>query len=65
MRKKHDVKNSISHEGLTWENIVLPTEKTVERLAKKHKFHHLDLEDCLSKIQRPKIDEYDKYLFIV
>jgi len=65
MVKKHDIKNSVSYNGLTWENIERPTEKTVARLSKKHKFHHLDLEDCLSKIQRPKIDEYDKYLFIV
>lgn len=55
----------LTHNSLTWENITKPTEKTVEYLGKKHKFHHLDLEDCLSKIQRPKIDEYDKYLFIV
>lgn len=65
MAKKKDQSSSITFEGLTWENIITPTEKTIERLGKKHKFHHLDLEDCLSKIQRPKIDEYDKYLFIV
>ncbi|MFC1810636.1 magnesium/cobalt transporter CorA [Patescibacteria group bacterium] len=65
MAKKHDVTSTISFNGLTWENIERPTKKTVERLAKKHKFHHLDFEDCLSKIQRPKIDEYEKYLFIV
>lgn len=65
MRKTKDLINSITFEGLTWENIVRPTEKSLEYLAKKHKFHHLDLEDCLSKIQRPKIDEYDRYLFIV
>ena len=28
-------------------------------------FHALDLEDVLSRNQRPKIDEYDDYLFIV
>jgi magnesium transporter len=28
-------------------------------------FHPLDLEDCLSRIERPKIDEYDDYLFII
>lgn len=65
MAKTNDLINSITFEGLTWENIQRPTEKTIDRLSKKHKFHHLDLEDCLSKIQRPKIDEYDKYLFIV
>lgn len=57
--------STIKQGNLTWQNITKPTEKTVEFLSKKHKFHHLDLEDCLSKIQRPKIDEYEKYLFIV
>jgi len=55
----------IEQNGLTWQNIIAPTEKSIEYLAKKYKFHHLDLEDCLSKRQRPKIDEYEKYLFIV
>lgn len=56
---------TITYGSLTWENINNPTDKSVGYLSKKHKFHHLDLEDCLSKIQRPKIDEYEKYLFIV
>ena len=34
-------------------------------LAEKYGFHPLDLDDCLSRIQRPKIDEYENYLFIV
>ncbi len=33
-------------------------------LGRKFKFHPLDLEDCLSVNQRPKIDEYPEYLFI-
>lgn len=60
-----DTINTITQDKLTWHNIIKPTEKTAEFLGKKYKFHHLDLEDCLSKIQRPKIDEYDRYLFIV
>jgi magnesium transporter len=28
-------------------------------------FHPLDLEDLQSRIERPKIDEYDDYLFVV
>lgn len=62
---KNDVRKAVTHKGLTWENIIRPNEKTIEHLSKKHRFHHLDLEDCLSKIQRPKIDDYEKYLFIV
>jgi len=37
----------------------------LDELKKKYKFHELDLEDCASENQRPKIDEYGKYLFIV
>ena len=50
---------------LTWLNIEDPTETEIAFLASKYPFHHLDLDDCLSKIQRPKIDEYKDYLFFV
>ncbi|GAI70360.1 unnamed protein product, partial [marine sediment metagenome] len=36
-----------------------------EYLAQNYHFHPLDLDDCLSRIQRPKIDEYKDYLFLV
>jgi len=50
---------------LTWINISKPTERETEYLAQNYSFHHLDLDDCLSRIQRPKIDEYKGYLFLV
>ena len=50
---------------LTWVNIEKPTERETEYLAQHYSFHHLDLDDCLSRIQRPKIDEYKDYLFLV
>ena len=34
-------------------------------LAERFGWHQLDLEDVLSKRQRPKIDEYPDYLFVV
>jgi len=55
----------ITHNGLTWVNIEKPTSKETEYLAQNYPFHPLDLDDCLSRIQRPKIDEYEDYLFIV
>lgn len=48
-----------------WINIVKPTESDTKSLKKEFKFHDLDLEDCLQETQRPKIDDYDKYLFII
>jgi magnesium transporter len=48
-----------------WVNIEGPTEREIEYLAQNYPFHHLDLDDCLSRKQRPKIDEYKDYLFLV
>lgn len=56
---------SLAWGGLTWVNIEPPTEREIEYLAQNYPFHHLDLDDCLSRIQRPKIDEYKDYLFLV
>jgi magnesium transporter len=50
---------------LKWIYIEQPTETEIEYLAQNYPFHPLDLDDCLSRIQRPKIDEYKEYRFIV
>jgi len=55
----------VSWGDFTWINIEPPTEREREYLAEHYPFHPLDLDDCLSRIQRPKIDEYDDYLFLV
>lgn len=56
---------TITYGKVTWTNIENPTNEDIEVLRRNFSFHPLDLEDCLSKIERPKIDEYDDYLFIV
>ncbi len=56
---------SLTWGNLTWVNIEGPTERETEYLAQNYHFHPLDLDDCLSRIQRPKIDEYKDYLFLV
>ena len=50
---------------LTWVDIMPPTEAEMEYLAKKYRFHPLDLDDCLSRKQLPKLDEYPDYLFLI
>ena len=55
----------INFENHQWVNIDKPGEEDILTLKKKYRFHTLDLEDCLSESQRPKIDEYEKYLFII
>ncbi len=56
---------SLTWNDLTWINIEQPTEQEMEYLAQNYSFHPLDLDDCLSRIQRSKIDEYNDYLFLV
>ncbi len=51
--------------GLRWVNIERPTPLEWSWLQEHFEFHALDLEDVLSRNQRPKIDEYPDYLFIV
>jgi magnesium transporter len=55
----------LSHGRVTWVNIEKPMPEDMDYLRERYPFHPLDLEDCLSRIERPKIDEYDDYLFII
>ncbi len=67
IRKQKSVTDSIEYSKLKWINIERPTEQETEYLAQNYPFHELELDDCLSRIQRPKIDhdEEDNYLFMV
>jgi magnesium transporter len=57
---------SVSCNGrLSWHYIEKPTNKEVQYLADHFHFHSLALDDILSRIQRPKVDDYGTYLFIV
>jgi magnesium transporter len=51
--------------GLRWLNFEAPTAVETAYLAQHFDFHELDLEDVLSTRQRPKVDEYDDYMFLV
>jgi magnesium transporter len=54
-----------SAHGLTWVHLDAPTTEQATALMERFDWHPLDLEDVLSKRQRPKIDEYPDYLFAV
>jgi magnesium transporter len=53
--------------GLTWIHLDAPTKEEAEALAERFGWHALDVEDVLSKRQRPKVDDYleEGYLFAV
>lgn len=56
---------SLTHKNVTWHDDPAPTEQVLEELQKKYGFHELDIEDCLSEHERPKVEEYESYLFLV
>jgi magnesium transporter len=53
----------LSADGLTWVHLDAPTHEEAMVLAERFGWHPLDLEDVLSRRQRPKVDEYPDYLF--
>jgi magnesium transporter len=57
----------LSAHDLTWIHLDSPTSEEATLLAERFGWHPLDIEDVLSRRQRPKIDEYadDGYLFVV
>ena len=61
------VVHELTASGLTWVNVVSPDVETAQGLAARFGWHPLDVEDIVSKRQRPKVDDYedDGYLFAV
>ena len=56
---------TVEFEGLRWFNIERPRQIDRVWLEEHFDFHPLDYEDVFSRNQRPKVDEYDGYLFVV
>ncbi len=55
----------IKNNGFIWIEIDKPTRDQMKKLAERFPFHELNLEDCLSKIQIPKIDRYEDHVFVI
>ncbi|HLL16912.1 MAG TPA: magnesium/cobalt transporter CorA [Pyrinomonadaceae bacterium] len=55
----------IEPQNIVWADVTDPTSSDFEELAEEFGFHHLSIEDCRNEHQRPKIEEYAGYYFIV
>lgn len=51
--------------GLTWIDVVEPTEQVMNLLAERYGLHKLAVEDCLHLDQRPKLEDYHGHQFLV
>ncbi|MCQ2270234.1 MAG: magnesium transporter CorA family protein [Bacteroidales bacterium] len=57
--------DTIDFGTLKWHHITNPTVEDLDFLEDNFHFHPLDIDDCSSFVQRPKIDVYDDYYFMV
>ena len=57
--------NSLKIGNITWRHLNNPSDEDFEFLKDRFHFHPLDIEDCKSVNQRPKIDIYDDYYFLI
>ena len=61
-----DLKGACDHPDLVlWVDLDRPDEADLDRLRQEFDFHPLAVEDCRNRHQRPKVDEYPGYYFIV
>jgi magnesium transporter len=61
-----DISDLREEEGnIIWADVSDPTSRDFEELAQEFGFHHLSIEDCQNAHQRPKVEEYTGYYFIV
>jgi len=51
----------LNQDGLTWIHLEAPSHEEVQELASKFGWHPLDVEDVLSRRERPKVDVYTEY----
>ena len=55
----------IEAQNIVWADVSDPTSTDFEELAEEFGFHPLSIEDCRNEHQRPKVEEYPGYYFIV
>ncbi len=52
-------------QNVIWADVSDPTSQDFIDLAAEFDFHHLSIEDCRNEHQRPKVEEYTGYYFVV
>jgi magnesium transporter len=55
----------IQGEKFVWVDLQNPDRTDVEKLAEKYNFNSLNIEDCVTKFELPKLDSYDDHFFVI
>jgi len=56
---------TVQGEKFVWIDLQNPDRKDVEKLAEKYNFNTLNIEDCMTKFELPKLDRYDDHFFVI
>lgn len=56
---------TIEGEKFTWTDLQNPLREDIEKLAQKYHFNSLNVEDCMAKLELPKLDSYDDHIFLI
>ncbi|MFQ5783049.1 MAG: magnesium transporter CorA family protein [Nitrosopumilus sp.] len=56
---------TIQAEKFVWVDLQNPDRNDVEKLAEKYNFNSLNIEDCMTKFELPKLDSYDDHFFVI
>ena len=56
---------NIQGNEIAWIDLQNPDREDVEKLAAKYNFNELNIEDCMTKFELPKLDSYDDHFFVI
>ena len=56
---------TIEGEKFSWIDLQNPHREDVEKLSQKYHFNALNIEDCMTKFELPKLDSYDDHVFLI
>lgn len=56
---------SIQGGGFLWTDLQNPERRDIETLASRYGFNELNIEDCMTKFELPKLDSYDNHFFAI
>src|SRR5262249_59543373 len=62
---EEEIRKQLEEDHFFWLDLEDPSEDDVLALARIFKFHPLALEDVRNFNQRPKLDDYESYAFLV
>ena len=50
--------------GFSWFDLQNPDRADIEEMAERYRFNELNIEDCMTKFELPKLDSYDGHFFV-